>query len=104
MGWATRVASSHQRNWSLQDRYLPSGGPSCVLQALKMLGPLRIPELADNFIVMDADLRYVRPISFFQLDAAGAAYPVMVWSDHVHVSAGSMVASRCTCDVGGPRL
>ena len=56
------------------------------VQALKILGPLRIPDLAENFVVMDADLRWVRPMAFFQFNAAGAAFPTMVWSDRVHVS------------------
>jgi hypothetical protein len=52
---------------------------------LKLLGPLRIPALADTFVVMDADLRWVRPVAFFQFDESGAAFPTMVWTDHVNV-------------------
>ncbi len=57
-------------------------------QALKMLGPLRIPDLADDFVVVDADLRWVRPVAFFQFDGAGAAVPTMVWTDRVPVRTG----------------
>ena len=54
-----------------------------------MLGPLRIPDLADNFVVIDADLRWVRPVAFFHFDGAKAAVPIMVWTDRVPVSTGT---------------
>jgi len=57
---------------------------------MKMLGPLRIPDLADDFVVMDADLRWVRPVALFQFGGATVAVPTMVWTDRVPVSKMSM--------------
>ena len=61
-----------------------------------MLGPLRIPDLADDFVVMDADLRWVRPVAFFQFDGAGAAVPTVVWTDSVPVTAQQHIHRPCS--------